>query len=63
MGAGPAGLGADGEDSVEQHDALVAPGTEITVSGPIDAKVGLEFSKNVHQAFGQGLHLGAEGER
>ena len=61
--AGPAGLGADGEDSVEQHDALVAPGAEITVSGPIDAEIGLEFGKNVHQAFGQGLHLGTEGER
>ena len=58
----PAGLGADGEDSVEQHDVLVAPGIEVTVSGPVDTKVGLEFGKNVHQAFGQGFHLGAEGE-
>lgn len=63
VGAGSTGLGADGEDSVEQHDALVAPGTEITVSGPIDTEIGLELGENVHQAFGQGLHLGAEGER
>ena len=59
----PTGLGADREHSVEQHDALVTPGTEVTVSGPVDTKVGLKFGENVHQAFGQGFHLGTEGER
>ena len=49
--------GRDGEHSVEQHDALIAPRREVAVRGARDAEIGVELLVDVREAPRERTHV------
>ena len=60
---GPGKAGCDRQNAVEEHDALIAPSRQITVSGGRDAEIGVELLVDVREAARDRTHIALHGER